>query len=168
MPPYLTLQQRLEAAGVDGLRQMLIEAGRQRPLLVLLLAPAGNGDQRHIATPARAPDALRQLVAVEFRHSDVEEKRIRLKPACEIESLASRMRDADLVTGRLKESGKSRRAVAIVVRHEQPQRLRRLGRRRPFIGIAGVRGAAERQPNHELASLPHASAVRADSTAVQL
>src|SRR5262245_17767557 len=52
---------------VHRLHQVRVEAGLARAATVMLLAPAGHGDERH-ALPARLlPDPARHVVAVERR-----------------------------------------------------------------------------------------------------
>jgi len=56
------------------------------PLAVLLLAPTGKCDQDHIFTPRLLPDLACNFVAVELRHSDIEDDDIGTKFLREDES----------------------------------------------------------------------------------
>src|SRR6185312_5544707 len=83
--------------------------------------------------------------------------------------LAPAVRDADLMTGSLEESSAARRGVAVVIGHQQPQWLYRHARLfdRRMSGLPDRR-VSDGQPHHELASMPHALAVRVHGAAVQL
>ena len=68
----------------------------------------------------------RELVAVELRHSDVEQQRVRLQPRqARSKALAACMCHADLMAGCFQQSGAGRRTVAVVIRHQQAKRLSR-------------------------------------------
>ena len=46
---------------------------------ILLLAPAGDGDQHHASTAILLPDPASRLVAVQLRQAEVQEDHLRLE-----------------------------------------------------------------------------------------
>src|SRR5436190_1502738 len=68
-----------ERGEIDGLHEVMVEAGFAREAAVLVLAPSGDGDEHGIARPRFAAQAPRGIVAVQARHADVEEDDLRLE-----------------------------------------------------------------------------------------
>ena len=48
-----------------------------RSLAILVLSPAGDGDEEHRRAPGLLANALRDFVAIELRQADVEEHDVR-------------------------------------------------------------------------------------------
>src|SRR5262245_38465126 len=59
-------QQLQQAADLDRLDHVQVEAGLLRAVVILFLAPAGAGDQQHPLAPLLGADAAAHLVAVEL------------------------------------------------------------------------------------------------------
>jgi hypothetical protein len=57
----------------------------KRAAPVILLTPAGCGNEGDAATPRRRPDLRGQLVSIEIRESDIQQKRMRTKGLGEFE-----------------------------------------------------------------------------------
>jgi hypothetical protein len=68
-----------ERRGVDRLRQMRIEPGIERPLLVLRLAPACHGDDDDVLLARLPSNSPTRFVSVYARHADVQEHDVRFK-----------------------------------------------------------------------------------------
>src|ERR1700676_4571715 len=94
--------QRLKQ-GLHGLRrsrfcQMMVAPRVERAAPVLLLAPAGYGNQDDGAAPRRRPDLCGQLVSIEIREADIQEKRVRTEGRGEFERTSAGICCLDVVT----------------------------------------------------------------------
>ena len=56
-------QKALQVIGVHRLRTVMIETCGQRTTFVVLLSPAGQGDQRNVFAPGLESNSLRDFVA---------------------------------------------------------------------------------------------------------
>src|SRR4051794_19175266 len=66
------IQEVLKGVGLDGLDEVVVEAGLGGAAAVLLLPPPGQRDQDRIAESRVAPQTAGGFVAVHARHADVE------------------------------------------------------------------------------------------------
>src|SRR5262245_30332606 len=66
-------QDRLDRAGIDRLRQVMIEARLERAALVVALSPAGDRDEADRLAPWLGADRARDRETVQLRHADVEQ-----------------------------------------------------------------------------------------------
>lgn len=72
-------QQLFQGRGIDGLDEVVIEAGFFGAAPVLFLAPTGQGHNEYVLAPGLLADAPAGVVAAEFRHADVEQDKVRLE-----------------------------------------------------------------------------------------
>src|SRR6185436_21026407 len=72
--------------GIDWLRQMRVEAGLERSLLVVLLAPPGQCHDDDVLAAWLTADLPARLVPVDARHVEVEEDEIGLELCDRIEA----------------------------------------------------------------------------------
>src|SRR5690606_2013060 len=135
------------------------ETGFPRQALALVLpAPAGNGHELHRPAPRLGANLLRELVAVELGHADVEERHIRMKYSGDDQSLSSIRRHFHFVALKAQHHRKAFGGVAVVVRYQHSSasevaRLRRIRGR-------ALRGTRQRQPHDELAPFSEPGALR--------
>src|SRR5690606_20860909 len=153
-----------EGAAVDGLRQVLVEAGLERLALVLLLRPARKREQPDQLAVGTCPDAPRDLVAVHLGQADVEQDDLRPKAFHRLQRFTRAVCGDDLVAVELEDETQARGGVAIVVDHEHPPcGLLANG----LLGLGGLRTArGERQTDDELAAASEARALRSNRAAV--
>jgi hypothetical protein len=87
----------LQQGRLDRLDQMVIEAGFAGAPLVVVLPPAGEGDEKDLGAPGQLADTAAGVVAVQERHADVEEDRVRAEGAGRFERREAVRGGADLV-----------------------------------------------------------------------
>jgi hypothetical protein len=83
------IEQLLQRARLQGFQQIPIEASRFCPLRVMFLPPTRECHKHGRTGPFLALEALRDLVAVEFRHHNIEENELRLKLTRNFKSLGA-------------------------------------------------------------------------------
>ena len=76
-PAVAAAEQRGKHRRVDGLREVLVEAGLGRAPLVVGLTPARQRDQQGIGARRRRPDTTRKLVAIHVGQADIEQQDLR-------------------------------------------------------------------------------------------
>src|SRR5882724_12573131 len=99
---------------------MSIEAGQTSPLLVLRLSPTGQRDQVGALAPLLVPGRARNIVAVEIRHSDIENDDIGTVLSAQLQRLIARMGDDDLMAAELQQHAHGVGGIAVVVGYEDP------------------------------------------------
>ena len=120
-------QQPRQRFRIHGFDEMHVETGIRGFAPVLVLSPAGDRDQAHVAAPGRLPDATARFVAVHPGHAQVEEHRLRMKCLGKLESLFSVMRNTNLMPDELQERRQAGRHVAVIVDDQNLQLV--VGRR---------------------------------------
>ena len=60
-------------------REMSVEPGFLSTLAIHLLSPARQSDQKHMLSPRLLADYARAVIAVEFRHGNIEHGHVRMK-----------------------------------------------------------------------------------------
>jgi hypothetical protein len=104
--------QRIDIGRLDD---VVVEAGHAGALLVMLLAPSGQGDEQHPRPIGSAADLSRHVVSVHFRHADVENRHVGLERIECFERGLSGVDDRD-VRAKTAELGAARvRLIAVVV-----------------------------------------------------
>ena len=149
---------------------MRIEARLPRAAAVRVLAPSGERHQSDPLAPRLRADAPRDLIAVEQRHADIEQRHFGQVPLGGLEREAPVGGAEDFVATQLQDRRQSLQRVDVVVRDQYAAT-----HRRRLFGCGGrpaVRGLRrleqQRQPDHEFAPQAGALAVRADGPAVHL
>src|SRR5438552_4460459 len=160
------LKQALHGRGMDGLRQVSVEAGLPGMALVLGQPIAGQGDEVELLAVWRSPDALGNLVSVDAGKTDVDEGHVGAKPQHQLDSRQAIGGLVNLVAVELEEHAKGLPRVGVVLDESDPPRRTRGRRRRrdaPRDG-GGERGKADRED----APGARAGALRVHGTAVKL
>ncbi len=111
-------QEPIEGGGIDGLCQVVIEAGRQCAALVVFLAPTGQGDQAQGTIVLLLSDLAGDLVTVEFRQSDVEQHHVGMKGGNRPDGFESVVGGLDHVPLAAQEHGQAGGGVEIVIDDE--------------------------------------------------
>ena len=165
-------EQPLQRADVGGLAEVVVEAGGTRALLVLYLAPAGDGDQHGLAVARVQSQPPRDFVAVHSRHADVEQHGIGAKPRHRIERVLPAEFDLVLDAEQLQHHAHGLGRVDVVIDHQHAQANDGAGAAAVSTRAGGGRllrlARGQRQAHHELRALAEAFAVRRDRAAVHL
>jgi hypothetical protein len=119
-PDQVPFQNFLHQVRVDGLGEMSIESGHSGPFLVLRLPPTGQGDQVGALSPVLVPDRTGNFVAVEIRHSDIEDDDIGTVLPAQFQRLMTRMGDDDFMAAKLQQHAHGFGRIAVVVGYEDP------------------------------------------------
>jgi len=82
---------------------------------VILLAPAGHRDQRHLRTPRLVADSAARFVSVHFRHAEIQEHDVRAEVFSELQSVLSIVGNSNLVPLQFQEHGEASCCVTVVV-----------------------------------------------------
>src|SRR5260221_7543219 len=101
---------------------MSIESCNSSPFLVVRLSPSGQGDQVGAPAPVLAPGRTGNFVAVDVRHSDIEDDDIGTALPAQFQRLISRMGDYDLMADKLQQHAHGVGRIAVVVGYEDPDR----------------------------------------------
>ena len=108
----------MQRAGLDRLDDVVIEAGLVRAAAILVLAPAGQGDDGGPLQAGLAAEPAADLVAVHAGHADIEQDEL----GAEVDRLAQGGRPvvghADLLPGQLQQHAQAHGRVNVVV-HDQ-------------------------------------------------
>ena len=112
-------QELAQHVGVDGLLQVVVDAGEGVGDALVVVLAAGDGDQDDVVAVAAAQRS-RQLVAVHSRHADVEQHAVRLVRLDERERAGAVGRDPDLVAAHRQRLGERFGGVDEVVDHHHP------------------------------------------------
>src|SRR5205823_14137203 len=92
-----TGQEVVEGRCFDRFDEVMVEACLFGALLVLLLSPAGQGDEGHVFSPGLFPDVPGRIEAVELRQADVEQYDVRPEGASEVDGFESVVGHADFM-----------------------------------------------------------------------
>src|ERR1700676_1778187 len=99
---------------------MSIESCHSSPFLVVRLSPTGQGDHVGALAPVLVPGRTGNFVAVDVRHSDIEDEDIGTALPAQFQCLISRMGDDDLMAAKLQQHAHGVGRIAIVVGYEDP------------------------------------------------
>src|SRR5262249_24167834 len=112
----LPLSQPLyQFGGIDRLRQMMVEPCLQGALLILLLAPACEGDEDQALAPGLLTEMACCLVTVHLWHADVQKHQFRPKTLRALYSFETVVGDADLVVHHRQHQPQAVGGVPVVV-----------------------------------------------------
>jgi hypothetical protein len=73
----------LEVMGVGRFCQVGIKPRSLRPASVLLLPPARECNKEDVSSPRLSPERTRHAVAIEIRHSDIQQPDLRTECLCQ-------------------------------------------------------------------------------------
>src|SRR5688572_12014435 len=73
------IEQPADRRCIDGLDEVVIESSGQRALAIHRLAVAGQCNQVNLVTAWNRADLTRELVAIDDRQADIEDRRQRLE-----------------------------------------------------------------------------------------
>ena len=129
---------------VHRLDQVAVAAGLARPLPVALLAPAGQGDDRHRLAPTSC-SRMRRVASSPFSRGmpDVHQDHLGPEPLGRLHRLEPVVRGPHLVAQQPQHHGQAVGPVAVVVHHEDAPPGARRGR--PLVGAAAPRLRPVRQ-----------------------
>src|SRR5437867_1305872 len=127
-PGQSGLKQALHGRGMDGLRQVSVEAGLPGMALVLGQPIAGQGDEVELLAVWRSPDTLGNLVSVDAGKTDVDEGHVGAKPQHQLDPRQAIGGLVNLVAVELEEHAKRLPRVGVVCDESDPPRRTR-GRR---------------------------------------
>src|SRR5579885_500764 len=113
-------EQLVERFRLDGLGEVVVEAGLRGELLVPFLPPAGEGNDRHLGFARTFANPTGRLVAVHLRQADIEQHDLRMKYARRLDCLESAGRELNLVAQTRQEQAQALRRVNVVVDHQNP------------------------------------------------
>src|ERR1700730_9531059 len=99
---------------------MSIESCDSSPFLVVRLSPTGQGDHVGALAPVLVPGRTGNFVAVDVRHSDIEDDDIGTALPAQFQCLISRMGDDDLMAAKLQQHAHGVGRIAVVVGYEDP------------------------------------------------
>jgi hypothetical protein len=151
-------KQFAQALSVDGLREVVIEACRKRLGLVFMLSPTRYGDECHGSTEGALTHLAGDLVAVQFRHTDIQKGNFRLHRRKSGYRLFPTVHDHDLMAIYPQEYGETLRRISIVVGNEHPATYgTRAVRSNSWFSRKDC-GISKRQPYYEFATAPYARA----------
>ena len=127
-----------ELRGADGLGQVIVHAGLEAALAVLLHRVCGQRDDRQVSSRGllAASQGFDHLESVQFGHLDVEEHQVEGAVVQGFEGLAPIARDDDVVTSAAQEVVDELLVEVIVLGQQDAQPGRGCGR------FGGDRGAA--------------------------
>src|SRR5258705_4063745 len=97
---------------------MAVEARVARALLVARLSPARHGDEEHVLPPRLLAEAARNLVPVELRHRDVQQRDVGTELRGDVETRESVARLARFIAERARKSAHALVAVRVVGHYE--------------------------------------------------
>ena len=118
-PDVQRSEQGVQAVPVEGLDEMVVEAGREGRTAVLLLGVAGDGDQDD--RPGQlASEPGGDLVAVQAGEADVEHNAARPLAAGDLDRPMSVERDPHVVAEEPQQTGHGLGRIPIVVHDEHP------------------------------------------------
>src|ERR1700719_3627997 len=99
---------------------MPVESGHSSPFLVVRLSPSGQGDHVGALAPVLVSGGTGYFVAIDVRHSDIEDDDIGTALPAQLQRLISRMGDNDLMAAKLQQHAHGVGRIAIVVGYENP------------------------------------------------
>src|SRR5688572_9332905 len=108
-------QQLLQRTQVEWLHEVPIKAGVSRPLDVVGLSPAGQGDRGESSPPCMAPQRLADFVTVASAESNVEMRHVRPSRFRHPKRLSAIMRSLGDASKQLQQHRERGRGVNVVV-----------------------------------------------------
>lgn len=115
----------------------MIEARRECLRLVSILSPTRHGDEGHGAPQGPPANLTSNLVAVQFRHADVQESHFRLHGGKSGECVLAIVHDRNFMPLHLQKRGKAFRCVPIVIGNEYPASHERRTARMNYFFVPG-------------------------------
>src|SRR4051812_39910356 len=82
---------------IDRLHQMNVESGGSRLELVFLIAPSRHGDEYNVLAPGQLANSSGGFVAIEHRHSNIENDDVRTECFCLLDGFQAIESDLNLV-----------------------------------------------------------------------
>ena len=122
------LEQRRQPGGVDGLDQVVIEAGGDAALTILVAAEAGDGDHQGAALGGARADATGHLQPVHPGEADVEQDDLEFRARQRPLRRRAVVNDLDLLVAQLQEVAQSLGGVDVVVCDQHAAAERTLSR----------------------------------------
>jgi len=101
--PHNPCEDTLNVFDFDRLRQVEVDSGLGRPLLVFLASPARNGDEHDPAERRLPPQTLRHLVPVHPGKPDIEQHHLWFERARRVQGLQASMSGPGLVAAHSKQ-----------------------------------------------------------------
>ena len=100
---------------------MVIEAGVLHPLAIVRLSPAG--ERRWPRGSWRRAQAPHHFIAIHTGHADVEEHQVGPAARERRQRLGSGVRHSRFRAGQLEDQAQARGRIAVVVDHQNPERI---------------------------------------------
>ena len=92
------LKKSLYGLRSNRLGQVVVETRVERAAPVLFLAPAGHRNENDAPSPRRCPNVPSQLIAVDIRQTDIQQKRVRMERFGELKRPTSTICRLHMVT----------------------------------------------------------------------
>src|SRR4029077_3802995 len=143
--------------------------GSEGSLPVVFLTPAGNGDQLDTAAATAFPHSASNLVAIQSRHPNIEERDLRAELLEDCKRPRTIVHDGDRMALHAQQLRERFSRVAIIVGNQHPtthEHDRWLPGTRPARAVIGY--GFPRQPDGEFASPTEACAARLDLPSMQI
>ncbi len=114
------IEQAHQCVEIERLDHVRVEAAFARTAAVLVLTPAGEGDDHRFLAPGLLAEAARHLVPVELRQAEIEQHDVRPAALGDFERELPVGRRMDFMAAHLHERGQAVERVAVVVDNEDP------------------------------------------------
>ena len=101
---------------------------RRAPSSIIFAIPTGDRDENEIPAPRSRTKPASDLVSVQVRQSDIENRGIGAEPICLGECCDPAVRDIDFVSDRGKDQTQTVGGIWIVIDKQDPARVLNLGR----------------------------------------